>query len=66
MIFILATFSSMYGFFVLVLPDQPRVSELLKVLVIAPKLEVITFSLEASDFIQDGKVSCTIFSAEFL
>ena len=39
---------------VLVVPDQFGVSELFKVAVVFPELEIVALSLEASDFIEDA------------
>ena len=55
-----------YLLLVLVIADQVRFSELLKVLVVVPVLIVVAFSLEASDFIEDAKICRAILRFELL
>ena len=45
---------SRYDLFILVFSHQLRLSQLLKVLVVLPELEVFTFSLEASSLVEDA------------
>ena len=57
---------SRYDLLILVLPHQLRLSQFLKVLVVLPELEVLTFSLEAGCLVEDAQVGGAVLRAKIL
>ena len=51
---------------VFIIPDKFRVTKLLEVAIVFPKLEVVTLGLEACSFIQNAQVGSAVIRTETL
>ena len=56
----------MLDLLVFVLSNQVHATQLLKVLIVLPKLVVVALTLKARDFIENAQIDVTFFRAEVL